>query len=89
MIIETLLDVIYNIMSKMLILEIPQIPQQVHTYIDTAFEYIVAGAGLVANYVPLDYLMILFTVLLAIDAGILVYHLVMWVLRKIPMLGIE
>jgi len=28
-------------------------------------------------------------VLLAIDAGILVYHLVMWVLRKIPMLGIE
>lgn len=89
MIIELLLDVIYNIMSKLMVLNIPDLPTEVHGYIDTAFDYIVAGAGVVANYVPLDYLMILFTVLLAIDAGILVYHLVMWVLRKIPMLGIE
>lgn len=89
MIIELLLDAIYNILNTLLVLEIPPLPQDVTNYIDTAFTYIVAGAGIVANYTPLDYLMVLFGVLLAIDAGILVYHFVMWIVKKIPMLGIE
>lgn len=89
MIIELLLDAIYGIMSTLMVLDIPDLPQEVHNYIDTAFDYIVAGAGIVANYTPLDYLMILFGVLLAIDAGILIYHLVMWIIRKIPMLGMS
>lgn len=89
MIIEMLLDMIYNVISTLMILNIPDLPESVHGYIDTAFEYIVAGAGIVANYTPLDYLMVLFGVLLAIDAGILVYHLVMWIIKKIPFLGME
>lgn len=89
MIIEMLLNAIYNIMSVLLILDIPQMPETVNGYIETAFEYIVAGGGLLANYVPLPYLIVLFGILLAVDAGILVYHFVMWILKKIPMLGLS
>lgn len=89
MIIEMLLDSIYNIMDILLVLEIPDLPTEVYGYIEQAFEYIVAGAGIVANYTPLPYLMVLFTTLLAIDAGIIIYHFVMWIVRKIPMLGVN
>lgn len=89
MIIELLLDAIYGIMSTLMVLEIPSLPYEVHAFITDAFSYITAGAGILANYTPLGYLMTLFTVLLAIDAGILVYHFIMWIIKKIPMLGIE
>lgn len=89
MIIQALLDGIYNIMSVLFVFDIPDLPGEVHSYIETAFEYIVAGAGLLANYTPLSYLMILFGVLLAVDAGIVIYHLVMWIIKKIPMLGVS
>lgn len=89
MIIEMLLNGIYNLMSALMLLDIPDLPQDVYGYIETAFDYIVAGAGVLANYTPLSYLMILFGVLLAIDAGVLVYHFVMWIIKKIPMLGVS
>lgn len=89
MIIELLLDALYGIMSTLMVIEIPSLPTEVQGYIDTAFDYIVAGAGIVANYTPLDYLMILFGLLLAIDAGIMVYHFVMWIIKKIPMAGMS
>lgn len=89
MIIEMLLDLVYNLVNLLMVFEIPALPDGVQGYIDSAFDYIVAGAGLVANYVPLDYLMILFGVLLAVDGGIVVYHFVMWIIKKIPMLSIE
>lgn len=89
MIIELLLDAIYGIMSTLMVLEIPSLPDEVHAFITDAFTYITSGAGILANYTPLGYLMMLFGVLLAIDAGILVYHFIMWIIKKIPMLGIE
>ena len=89
MIIEMLLDRIYGVMSTLMVFSIPDLPESVYGYIETGFEYIVAGGGLLANYVPLGYLMTLFGVLLAIDAGVLVYHFVMWIIRKIPMLGMS
>lgn len=89
MIIEALLSAIYNIMDFMLFFNIPKLPEQVEPYIDTMFDYLVAGAGILANYTPLDYLLILFSVLLAVDAAILIYHFVMWILKKIPMLSMS
>lgn len=89
MIIEMLLDAIYNILRLLFVFELPQLPEDVLSYINTIFDYMVTGAGILANYTPLGYLMILFGVILAIDAGLLIYHLVMWIIRKIPMLGIS
>lgn len=89
MIIESLLNAVYWLMDKLMFFNIPNLPDEVYGHIDTAFTYISAGAGVVANYTPLPYLMTLFGVILAVDAGILVFNFVMWVLRKIPMLGIS
>lgn len=89
MIITALLNVIHFILDKVLILSIPQLPSEAMTYVNTLFDYLVGATGIVANYTPLGYLLVLFGVLLAVDVGIMLYHFVMWVLRKIPMLGIE
>lgn len=89
MLIEMLLELIKSILGIMLFFEIPQLPAEVHSYISQMFEALVSGASILANYVPLSYLLVLFGIILAIDVGINVYHFVMWILRKIPMLGID
>lgn len=89
MIIEALMTVIYNVMNTLLVFNIPKLPDGVMEYVDTAFDYMATGAGILANYTPLGYLLTLFGVLLAVDVAIVLYHLVMWILRKIPMAGIS
>lgn len=89
MIIQALMSVLKSYLNISLLFEIPSLPDEVYNYIDELFDYLASGAGLLANYVPLDYLFVLFGVLLAVDAGILIYHFVMWVLKKIPMASIS
>lgn len=90
MIIELLLDMLYGIFSLLTVpINIPDLPPEMQSYIDTMFTYIQAGAGIVANYMPLAFMLTLFGVILAVDIGIKLYHFVMWILKKIPMLGIE
>lgn len=89
MILEAISNTLFWLFDKLLVLEIPDLPLEVHEYVDTAFEYIISGGGILANYTPLGYLMTLFGVLLAVDAGILIYHLIMWVVRKIPAAGVS
>lgn len=89
MIITALLNVVHFILDKLLIFSIPQLPETVQGYIDTLFDYIVAGTGIVANYTPLSYLLALFAIVLAVDVGLLLYKFVMWVIRKIPVISIS
>ena len=89
MIITALLNVIHFLLDKLLIFSIPKLPEQALDYIDTLFDYIVAGTGIVANYTPLSYLLTLFAIVISVDIALLLYKFVMWILRKIPMLGIE
>ena len=60
------------------------IPPGVATYITMALDYIAEGSVLLAQFVDLGYLLILFTVILEVDISILAYRITMWVLRKIP-----
>lgn len=89
MIITGLLNVIYFILDKLLVFSIPKLPEQATGYINTLFDYMASATGIVANYTPLNYLLILFGLILAVDAAILIYKFIMWILRKIPVLGIE
>lgn len=89
MIIKGLLELIYNIMDLMLIIELPSLPDSVLTFINDIFGYMEVGAGILAVYTPLGLLLTMFGVLLAIDAGIMIYHFVMWVIKKIPMIGVS
>ncbi len=90
MLIELILDALYGIFSVLTApINIPRLPESVHGFLDTAFGYLQSGAGIVANYVDLTFLLAIFGIILTVDIGIHLYHFVMWILRKIPMLSIE
>lgn len=90
MIIEMLLDVIYNLFSLLTShINIPSLPAEVEGYLITFFDYLEVGAGILANYSHFDYLMILFSFIIVVDVAIKVYHFVMWILKKIPVAGVE
>lgn len=90
MIIKLLIDLLYSVFYVLTLpIAIPSMPDSVREFIATALDYISSGMGIVANFVDLPYLLTLFGIVAAVDVGMMIYKLVMWVLRKIPMLGIE
>lgn len=89
MIIQALLEMVTWLMDTLIIFEIPSFPEQVYGYLDTAKEYLVVGGGIFANYAPMEYVVTLYGIILAVDAGILIYHLVMWIIKKVPFLGMQ
>ncbi len=90
MIIEGLLNVLYNVFSALTsAISIPAMPADVATYLNNTLSYIKVGLQILAVYTPLSYLLTLFGIVVAIEVGIKIYHFVMWVLKKIPMLGVS
>lgn len=90
MIIKALLDLIYTIFNVLTLpLDIPDLPPELNNIVSTMVEYIGFGLGILANYTHLDYLLTLFGIVVAIDVGLLLYKLVMFVIKKIPMLNVR
>lgn len=90
MIIELLLDVVYALIYALTLpINIPGLPSEVHTYIDTLIQYIGTGIGILSNYCHLSYLLVLFGIVIAVDVGIWLYKIVMFFIRKIPMANIS
>lgn len=90
MIIELLLDGIYTVFSLLMSpINIPDLPDTVIENIQYYLEYLAVGKAILSAYTPIDYMLLLVGIAFAIEIGIMAYHLVMWVLKKIPMLGIE
>lgn len=90
MIVNALIDLLYGLIDWITSgLNIPELPPEVMTVAAQVTQYLVAGLKILANYTHLDYLLVLFGVVVAVDAGMLVYKFIMWIIRKIPMLGIS
>lgn len=90
MIVELVFDLIYAVLSVLtLSLKLPSMPVKVVEIIATAMDYITSGIAIVSAYVDMSYLLMLFGVIFAIEVALLAYHIIMWILRKIPILGIE
>lgn len=90
MIIEMLLTALFNVFKLLTTpINIPPLPANVNDFLNQAFDYISAGVGILANYTDFGYLLVLLGVIIAIDIGVAVYHFVMWVIRKIPMLSMS
>lgn len=90
MIVEALMNLLLSVFRLLTSpINIPSMPDEVATYLANFLEYIEMGLRIVAVYTPLEYLLVLFGIIIAIDVGLAVYHFVMWVLKKIPMLGIS
>lgn len=90
MIIKGLMTLLYNVFSALTsAINIPQLPEEVHTFLSEFLEYMNTGLQILAVYTHLEYLVTLIGIVVLIDVALLLYHFVMWVLKKIPMLGIE
>lgn len=90
MIVLALMDVIYLLFELLTMpISIPGLPEGVSDVISGALDYISVGIALLANYCDIGYLVTLFGVILAVDAGMLIYKFVMWIVKKIPMAGIS
>lgn len=90
MIVETLMRVVYSLFSLLTTpIQIPSLPESVHDILSMVLGYIGTGGQILAAYTDLGYLVSLFVVVVGVDAGMLIYKLVMWIIKKIPMLGIE
>lgn len=80
-----LMDTILNFLDVL-----PPMPDKVVEMLDwfftTIFEHGWNGA---CFFLPMDYVLVLLPLVLVVTRFEDVYHLVMWVLRKIPVLGIE
>lgn len=90
MIISGAMDVLFTIFEFLTRpINIPPLPTEIQSYMSKFFDYLETGAGVLANYVPLSYFFILFGVILAVDVGVQIYHFIMWLIRKIPFLGMS
>lgn len=90
MIVKMLLDLVFNVFSFLTsAIDIPSLPDGVLAVLSSSLSYIKVGAGVLASYTHLDYLFLLLGIVIAVEVGVLLYRFVMFILRKIPMLGIE
>ena len=90
MIIEAVINVLYSVFALLTKpINIEKLPESVSNALQSALEYISAGFGIVGQFCHLSYLTVLFGLIIAVDAGVLIYKIVMWVIKKIPFLGIE
>lgn len=90
MIVEALMGMMYTVLDWITsIFNIPAMPSEVSTILQTVLDAMTMGLTYIANFTHLDYLLTLFGIVMAFDVGVLGYKAVMWILRKIPMLGIK
>lgn len=90
MIVKLLLNILYGIFSVLTLpLELPSMPLKVTEIVATVVDYLSTGVALLGTYVDMGYLLSLFGIIIIIDVNLLTYRILMWILKKIPVLGIQ
>lgn len=70
------------------VLNFPAVPSELQSIIDTLFQYMADGMGIFNFFCPLAMIRPALAVLVAVWAVDHGYHIVMWVLRKLPFVGV-
>lgn len=90
MIIKLLVDLIFAVVSVLTLpINIPDLPTEISSVISTMTGYIGTGLGILSNYCHLSYLLVLFGLVAAVDVGVWLYKIVMFIIKKIPMLNVS
>lgn len=69
--------------------DFPIVPAELVTLVNKLFEYMQVGTGILNFFVPFEIIRPAIDVFLAVWAVEHAYMLVLWVLRKVPLLGIK
>lgn len=90
MIIKSILNVIYQLFKTLTVaINIPALPDSIAVVISDMCSYVSSGLAILAAYVDLPYLLILFGIVVAVDAALWLYKIVMYFVHKIPMANIK
>lgn len=89
MIVEALLDALVSmIMTLFSWVELPTLPASAMQVIDMLFTYIEMGMGLLSIFLNMDLVRVMIPLVIIVVNFDKAYHLVIFVLRKIPFLNI-
>lgn len=87
-----ILKLLFNLVIGLINLipfELPYFPDGITTVLDTMETYLLSGVGLLKAFTDWSYLITLFKLVITMELVFYGYKLVLWILKKIPMLGIE
>lgn len=71
------------------LIDFPAIPTGLAEYTDQFITYIKSGMGFISYFLPMSLVNALLTFVVACELFMFGYRVVMWILKKIPMLGVE
>ena len=85
-----LLKKLFNLILSPLIsmIDLPLIPEELVMIVDQTFEYMRAGVGFFNLVCPLELIQPAINIFLGVYIFEHGYYIVMWIVKKIPMLGI-
>lgn len=70
-------------------LDFPVVPAELSQIVTQVFGYMKSGMSIVNFFCPLSLIRPALTVFLAVFAGYHAYLVIMWVLRKLPFVGVK
>lgn len=90
MLIKGLMELIYAIINIITTpFNIPQLPNYMTGVLDTLYGYVTNALNFISYFCSWDYIKTLLMIIVAIDVAIKLWNFALWVIKKIPMLGIE
>lgn len=89
---------ILNLIKKLLtfvtdtlfsVIDLPIVPSGLNDSVQTMFSYMREGMGIINFFCPLNLISPAIDLFLSVWLVVNGYQIIMWILKKIPMLGIE
>ena len=89
-----ILESVFNLFSSAIKLifawiDLPDLPAEVDSLINMLFDYMEMGMGFVCLFIDMNFVKLMLPFVLVVMNFDKVYKLVMFVLRKIPFLGLD
>lgn len=90
MIVETLFDLIYGLLEIIFSpVSLPSLPNEVQSILDGIVDLMVNSIGLFSVFFDMNVVRVLLPIVIVIVNFEKIWNLIMFILRKIPFLGIE
>lgn len=91
MIIKGLLSVVVSLLTALFSIfpSVPAFPADVTSVLDSVKSYVVSGMGILLSFCYADVVIVMLDISITLFVAYEVYTFVMWVVRKIPMLGVR
>lgn len=92
MIIVGLMNLVYALLSLLLVFELPGLPDSVHQTMLGVASYLADGVSILCAFLgptTLQAMAVILGAVIIVDNAFFLYSAVMWILSKIPMLNIK